>query len=172
MAPDGALSERSAAGPSGPAAEPPGAAARIEPVPAAATHALRRQVLRANDPAAAVVFPGDDDEHAVHLGARVEGELVGVASFLPQPDPDGTTPAVRVRGMAVVEAHRGEGIGGLMLEEGLRRFTGRAWANARVEVVGWYEQRGFEAVGPTFTTPDTGLPHRYVRRSLGPPPGR
>ncbi len=136
----------------------------IREVASADTHALRRSVLRGDDPDAEVAFPGDDADGALHLGAFVDGELVGVASFLPHADPDGTEPATRIRGMAVDGAHRGQGVGERLLEEGLARFTGRAWANARVEVVGWYERRGFEAVGEAFTTPDTGLPHRYVRR--------
>lgn len=129
---------------------------RIIPLPAAATHPLRRAVLRGGDPAAVVVFPLDDKPGALHLGVEDGGELVGVGSFLPTPE------GVQIRGMAVAPERRGQGMAAALLAEARRRLEGPFWANARVEAVGFYVRQGMAVVGDEFTTPDTGLPHRRV----------
>ena len=120
------------------------------------THPLRRALLRGGDPEATVAFPGDDDASALHLGWRDGDQLVAVASFLPRED------GVQIRGMAVEPGRRGEGLGAALLAEARRSLAGPFWANARVEVVGFYEAQGMVAVGDEFVTPDTGLPHRRV----------
>jgi GNAT superfamily N-acetyltransferase len=66
--------------------------------------------------------------------------------------------------MATDPAWSSGGLGSLLLSEGVRRASdvGLVWANARVEAIPFYERRNWTAVGPEFTTADTGLPHRLV----------
>ena len=144
---------------------------------AAATHALRRQVLRGGDPTVSVVFDGDDAWEAVHLGLRSQGRLVGVSTWVPRPfpgEPDGGPAgmgAVQLRGMAIADGLRGTGFGGVLLEAGCARATsdGRVlvWARARDTALRFYEQHGFAVHGDGFVDAATQLPHHLVVRRLG-----
>jgi len=144
---------------------------RIVELPAAATHALRRRVLRNDDPDARVAFDGDDTPGTVHLGVEdADGVLLGVSTWLPRPGPIDPLPTDRqLRGMAVDNNRRGGGIGGVLLAAGVRRaFDDGAtavWANARDTALAFYIRHGFEVVGDGFIDPTTGLPHHRIRRT-------
>lgn len=148
---------------------------RVVELPAEATHGLRRRVLRGNDPAATVVFSGDDDPTTLHLGIEgADGELLAVSTWLVQPGPVDPAPTDRkLRGMAVADGWRGRGIGSILLEAGLRRvFAAGAtavWANARDTALGFYERHGFRVIGEGFVDDVTGLPHHPVRRTRDAP---
>lgn len=137
------------------------------------THALRRRVLRTGTPSDDVRFEGDDD--ALHLAAvRAEhpDAIVGVSTWMPEPFPDEPgRPAWRLRGMATAPEVRGQGAGVALVRAGLDRASERGaeliWARARIGAVSFYEQLGFEAVGPVYVTAETGIDHRtIVRRDL------
>jgi len=144
---------------------------RVVEVPAEATHALRRTVLRRDDPAAPVVFDGDDEPTTLHLGVEdADGRLLAVSTWLRRPGPVDPTPSDRkLRGMAVADGWRDRGIGGLLLEAGLRRAfeagAAAVWANARDTALAFYERHGFVVIGDGFVDDATGLPHHCVRRT-------
>ena len=105
---------------------------------AAETHELRRRVLRGDDPAATVVFDGDDDPGTVHLGVRDADPARSSPSprGARRPGPVHPAPTDRqLRGMAVDDGLRGSGIGAMLLAAGVQRaFDDGApavWANAR-----------------------------------------
>ncbi|HEV7886430.1 MAG TPA: GNAT family N-acetyltransferase [Acidimicrobiales bacterium] len=152
---------------------------KVTRVSAAETHEVRRRVLRADLPDSSVSFPGDDDAGAVHLaawsgdgggdgdGGEGGDEVVGVASFFPSPyegRPD--APAWQLRGMAVVPAVQGQGVGSALLAEGVvaARAAGAAvlWANGRDSAVGFYERHGWKVVGDGFVYGPARLPHHVV----------
>lgn len=132
------------------------------------THPLRLAVLRFDTPTKVVEFPEDGWPGALHLGLRVEGELVAVSSWVPR-EHEGLA-AVQLRGMATSRVVQGRGFGGALLEGGCTRMAGRGemlvWANARDAALAFYLRHGFEVVGDGFVDPHTQLPHHRIVRRL------
>ncbi len=122
----------------------------IKPITAEQTHMLRRTVLR--QPVERLHYPGDDEPGTYHLGAFVEGKLVGTASIFREA-PAGThqEDAWRLRGMATLPEVRGLYYGASLLEAMLKyaHAQGAAliWCNAGINVAGFFEHYGFEVVG-------------------------
>jgi predicted N-acetyltransferase YhbS len=129
---------------------------------------LRRHHLRPGLPPEASRYPGDDDPAALHLGAFADGEeLVAVVSFLPhseQGDPD--TGVYELQAMVTIPAARSEGVGSILVQEGLARLTAagahRVWCDGRTPATSFYERLGFLTVGEEFITPATGPHYRFV----------
>jgi GNAT superfamily N-acetyltransferase len=130
------------------------------------THPVRLAVLRADTPTKEVSFPGDEAPGAVHLGVRIDGVLVATSTWIPCDAPDGTSPAVQLRGMATVHRLQGSGIGAQLIAAGRAhaRSMGAAavWANARDRALTFYEREGFVVVGDGFVDATTRLPHHVV----------
>ncbi len=134
------------------------------------TYALRRRVLREDSPdPTAVRVPGDDDAGTVHLGVRDGDTLVAISTWVVRDTPDGASPAVQLRAMAVDESCQGTGIGAVLLAAGVdRAVAGGAtvdWANPRDTALGFYDRAGFSVVGDGFVDATTGLPHHVVTRT-------
>jgi GNAT superfamily N-acetyltransferase len=141
---------------------------RVAEVDAAATHDLRRRVLRRGDPGVDVTFPEDARDGAFHLAALDDGgAVVGVGTFFPEPY-DGR-PAYRLRGMAVEPARQGSGAGRAVLDAGIARCRDAGaeilWANARDTALGFYGRAGMTVVGDGFDS--IGIPHHVVVLELG-----
>jgi GNAT superfamily N-acetyltransferase len=142
-------------------------AIEVVELPAEATHALRREVLRRGRPDQDVNFPEDHLDAAFHLGARGnDGSLLGVASFSPnETEHRAGKVAYQLRGMAVLDEYQGFGIGRRLLDEAAARLRERGvevlWANGRDSALGFYERWGMEVVGDVFVTP-SGIPHHVV----------
>jgi ribosomal protein S18 acetylase RimI-like enzyme len=79
----------------------------------------------------------------------------------------------RLRGVAVLEAARGKGVGSAMMEHLLAHARARggklAWCNARINAVGFYEQLGFVREGGEFELPQIGT-HVVMELPLTPDP--
>jgi thiamine transport system ATP-binding protein len=135
----------------------------------AATHELRRSVLREDRDDAVVVFDGDDDVGTLHLGVEdATGELVGVSTWLWRPCP--VDPGERdrqLRGMAVDRSRQGGGFGAVLLAAGVERALAdgatTVWANARDSALGFYTRHGFVTIGDGYLDATTGLPHHHIR---------
>src|SRR3990172_2989608 len=109
---------------------------QIAPVSAAAVLPLRQAILRPGRPLEEAVFPHDTDPETVHFGAFLDEELAGIASIYHEPPPDQADPHTwRLRGMAVAERIRRQGIGGALLQicvAHVREHGGSTlWFNAR-----------------------------------------
>lgn len=135
------------------------------------THQLRRLVLRSGDPDAVVAFAEDDHPDAFHLGARsATGDLVGVASFSPQPCPRRPDRrSLQLRGMAVLADWQRSGFGRRMIDAGRQAAVEQGfevlWANARDSALEFYRGVGFVVEGDGFLTA-TGIPHHMVIADL------
>ncbi len=143
----------------------------IHEVTSAQTHDLRRRVLRDGAADAVVDWAGDDDASTVHLGATIDGRIVGISTWTSMPDPHAPEiESIQLRGMAADPAFAGQGIGRSLFDAGIEhaRSAGsqRVWANARVTALGFYERGGMTVSGPAFVTEATGLPHRHVHIDL------
>jgi predicted GNAT family N-acyltransferase len=144
----------------------------VEAVTAAETWPLRKRILRPHQESDVVVLPGDDDPRAAHIGARdVSGELVGVATVIPEACPwsPGRRDTWRLRGMATDEGRRSAGIGGTILRAALDHVRAHGgslvWCNARESAVAFYEREGFSRAGEPYVDPELG-PHLPMQREM------
>ncbi len=148
-------------------ANPTGAMGVVE-ISAADTHELRRAVLRDGDPKQIVNFAEDDIDGTIHLGVRdTDGELVAISTWIPRAlDGVPARAPVQLRGMATAPALQGTGVGGLLLQASIRRFTDSGvdllWARARDTALGFYVRHGFSPIGDGFVDEQTRLPHHVV----------
>ena len=146
---------------------------RIERTDAATTWALRRSVLRPNQ-VPGTAMHGDDQPDALHLGAFDDDELIGCCVLLPRPYPSRPDEpgAWQVRGMAVVPAAQGRGIGTAVLDaavvEARRRRGTLLWCDARSSAVGFYGTQGFVTDGDEFRHAESGRPHYRMWRRIDP----
>jgi GNAT superfamily N-acetyltransferase len=131
---------------------------------------IRREVLRPGGPESEIAYPGDAGESARHFGAFEGDKLTGVATFLPEPCPDGQgTGAWRLRGMATIRAAQGRGVGGQLLRHGiglaLTQGVAVIWCYGRTTARAFYERHGFKPVGDEFALPKSGPHYLFVRRA-------
>ncbi len=139
----------------------------VRAISAGETHDLRARVLRSGTPSTTLTFPQDDLDGTVHLGAFLDGRLVGIGTFFPSPTPlRPDRRAVQLRGMAVEPSLQGTGAGRVLMEDAITRFRHEGvevlWANARDTALGFYERLGMQVVGDGFVSTETALPHHVV----------
>jgi len=101
----------------------------------------------------------DGDEVCVHVLATRNREPVGTGRL---------SPAGKIGRLAVLSEFRGRGLGdrmlGMLIEQAYHRGLLEVSLNAQVQVVPFYEKRGFKAEGPVFD--EAGIPHRRMRKAL------
>jgi GNAT superfamily N-acetyltransferase len=141
----------------------------LRPITAAEARPVRQAVLRPDQPPETTVYPGDDAPGAWHVGAFVEGALLGIASvYIEAPAGTQDPCAYRLRGMAVLPGHQGRGYGRALVQACLRHVRAHGghtlWCNGRVSALGFYQALGFEPVGEVFDLPYSGAHYRLVKR--------
>jgi GNAT superfamily N-acetyltransferase len=145
----------------------------VRAVTAAETRALRQEVLRPRRPAADSIYPHDEDASTLHLGAYLDGGVVGIASLYREDRPGGDRKLAgwRLRGMASAPDARGRGVGRALLQACVDHVAasggGELWCNARTPASGFYARAGFEVVSQPFDIPGIG-PHVVMRRTVPP----
>jgi GNAT superfamily N-acetyltransferase len=122
---------------------------------------LRHRILRAGLPRESALWEADHDPHTRHFAALLDGRIVGCATLILNRWQD--QPAWQLRGMAIEDGRRGQGIGRQLLEhvEGIARASNTAhmlWCNARTSAVAFYSRQGWRTVGEEFVIPSAG-PH-------------
>lgn len=102
------------------------------------------------------------DPDCVHAAAIAQGRVVGTGRLLPE---------ARVGRMAVLEAWRGRGVGGRMLDAlvwaARARGDGEVHLAAQVDAIDFYRRHGFEGSGEDFL--EAGIVHRHMVRRLALP---
>lgn len=133
---------------------------------------LRQEVLHPGGPRDRVVYAQDSDEATVHLIYKNEEGAVLVTGTLILEDEEETESkgkSFRIRGMAVAESLRGQGIGSSLLEGFIQAAKEKTikniWCNARVKAMPLYERKGFVKNGNIFDVPGSG-PHYRMRLKL------
>jgi ribosomal protein S18 acetylase RimI-like enzyme len=126
------------------------------------THPLRQLVLRPGRPLSACIWSGDDDPGAFHLGVEIGGQIVTIASVIPNRVPHQLTGLIdpqrpfQLRGMATHPDHRGLGYGRALLAaciDAVREAGGDVlWCNARTSAIEFYRQSGFMVAGEEYQT--------------------
>ena len=151
------------------AAPPPVSAEQVRPE---IVWPLRAEVLRPGRSPREAAFEGDFDAASGHFAAFADNRVVGVASVLREPEPDGPEPTGvwRLRGMAVAPGQRGRGIGALLLAR-VRDHVTRSgaepmWCNARVSADGFYAGAGWVPLGEPWEEPGIG-PHIRMHDGAG-----
>lgn len=127
---------------------------------------VRHEVLRPNQGQRATITEVDNHPRAVHFGAVIADEIVGVVSSGPEAFPaDHAAISWRLRGFAVYPQYRCQGIGTALLQALTLHLSGTEcellWAYARSTALTTYLRFGFECVGPGFDIPPTGV-HRII----------
>ena len=131
----------------------------IREIPAAAVYSVRQQVLRPGRPLTECIFEGDSSEKTFHLGLFMDGNLIGVASFMQNSNPlFNEKGQYQLRGMAVLPEYKGQGFGASLLIEGeekLKKLVEKPflWFNARDAAIGFYEKFGYKTKGEKFDIP-------------------
>lgn len=137
----------------------------IKEITAAETFSVRHPVLRAGKPIESCRFEGDDGINTKHFGFFIDNTIVGVASLFSHcSDLFDISRQFQLRGMAVLEQHRGKSIGNELLthsEKYAKDLDGELiWFNARLAAVPFYERMGYQILGKPFDI--SGVGEHYV----------
>lgn len=142
----------------------------IRPIAAAETLPLRHAILRPHQPMGSLVYKGDHAPDALHVGAFLDGELVGIASI--SFEPHETEPrAWRLRGMATQERVHGLGVGRALIDACVKHVlehNGRMlWCHGRTSAWGFYRAMSFEKYGEEFISGSgTGAHYVMIRKII------
>ena len=131
---------------------------------------IRNEVLRNGLPVSSCYFEGDNEDQTFHLGARVDAQLVCIASFyFVRHENFPNENQFQLRGMATLENYRGRGLAQALLKMAFpiieQNFCDLLWCNARVEAMSFYENLGFEKTGEIFDVKGVG-PHRLMFKHI------
>lgn len=137
----------------------------VKKISAEETIAVRHPVLRNGRPIEDCVFVGDDEASTFHLGLFENDKLIGIASFVKDShEAFHESPQYRLRGMAVLEEHQGQGLGDVLLKAGETELKQRnipfLWFNARKIAWNFYLRNGYKIYGEPFEM--TGIGTHYV----------
>ncbi len=121
----------------------------IAAVPAEIVYPLRQSILRPEKPYEFSVYTADNSESTLHLGAFLNGELVGIASvYLEAPEGRSVAGAWRLRDMGVQEPLRRKGFGSALLDACAAHISANHgavfWCYARKPAIPFYLARGFQ----------------------------
>lgn len=110
------------------------------------------------------------DAHAYHVLAMMGGHAIGTGRLVMlEKSPEGTSGKwAKIGRMAVLQAHRKDGIGNRLLraleDEAKRRGVTHIVLHAQVHAMKFYEKHGYKPVGAEFE--EAGMPHREMHKSL------
>jgi predicted GNAT family N-acyltransferase len=121
-------------------------------------YGLRESILRLGQPKENWTFDADDDPRTIHLAMKDGEEIVSIVSLLPE-EKEGCP--WRLRGMAVKDELRGQGVGQQLLVALLAMVDKPIWCTARNNVQDFYLKNGFTIFGDEFTMND--MQHVFMR---------
>jgi len=130
------------------------------------TYSIRHRVLRPHQALDDCKYPADFETNSFHLGAFLNHQLIGVASFYQEVNPalNGEI-QYRLRGMATLPDYRSKKAGSGLLFEGIemirKRKSDTFWCNARTTVSDFYKSLGMDEMGEVFDINPIG-PHKLM----------
>ncbi|NRA38198.1 MAG: GNAT family N-acetyltransferase [Planctomycetes bacterium] len=136
-------------------------------VPLPQIFALRHAVLRPGLPTESAQFDGDVS--ARHFAAQREQQIIGCLTMMERAYYD-ESPGWQLRGMATVEAFRGQGIGKNLLAFMETKIIPEQnpallWCHAREHAVDFYKRCGWIVDSDIFETPGVGMHFRMVKNN-------
>ncbi len=134
----------------------------IKIIDASETYGVRQPVLRDGKPIETCMFDGDNLQTTFHLGLYKTNELVGICSFFKNNHPlIANASQYQLRGMAILDAYQGLGLGTLILSHGETLLKQQGvpiiWCNARVKATEFYNKMRYKIIGEPFDIKDIGL---------------
>ena len=130
---------------------------------------LRHKILRPHRPYEEIIYDTDDELDTFHVGAYLNGKLVGIVSFNKDNIEDFPGIHYRLRAMAVLPEYRENHIGRKIVEFGIsflkEKSADLVWCKGRVSVQGYYEKIGFKSYGEIFDYPGLGA-HIILYKAL------
>jgi GNAT superfamily N-acetyltransferase len=146
----------------------------IKEISALKTYEVRHPVLRTGRPLEECAMEGDDLETTFHLGAFDQLRHVGVATFLKSKATESPIHLLdhdsyyQLRGMGVIPAHQGKGIGKQLMENGVEKLKANRvevlWFNARIIAVPFYEGLSFLKTGEPFEVGTIGTHYKMYKK--------
>lgn len=136
------------------------------------TRPLRYQVLWPHKPdVESCVIDIDHREDAMHVGAFLQEELVGVCSLFQMHTPKlPDEKQYRLRAMATHPNVRGSGAGKAVVDEALKQVRALGmdvlWCDARKVALGFYGKMGFSIIDEWYDVPIIG-PHKLMYYCFG-----
>ena len=125
---------------------------------------LRHRVLHPGGPIDRVQYKEDSLPSTLHLILKREECIRACGTLIDEGDG-----VFRIRGMAIEESLRGQGIGSSLIEDFLihvqKNKAKLIWCNGRVAALSLYERKGFKREGAVFDVPGSG-PHYRLEQSL------
>ena len=111
------------------------------------------------------VFAGDNDPESFHVGVEQDGQIVCVASFLPQTREGYPGKGYQLRGMATHPLYQSKGLGSQLLRFAFSHLQEKdvayVWCNAREAAFPFYQNLGFTFISESFDIPGIG-PHKAM----------
>lgn len=131
---------------------------KLEPC---AVLSVRQSVLRMGLPLESCVFEGDNEPNTQHFGFLVDQQIVGVVTLLKKENTHfDHQNSFQLRGMAVLDAFRGQNIGKALLKQCEIEVTSfeksLIWMNARKVAFDFYSKFDYEVVGIGFEIENIG----------------
>jgi ribosomal protein S18 acetylase RimI-like enzyme len=144
----------------------------IKEISSIETYSVRHPVLREGKSIDSCTFEGDDLESTIHIGLYINAALVGVVSvFENNHSFFDSKKQFQVRGMAVLKHHQKMGYGEELLLEAenhaVKYYGTLLWFNARENAVGFYEKKGYQISGDSFSIDNIGK-HFVMYKNLNP----
>ena len=128
-----------------------------------AAHEIRRRVFIEEQHVPEEIELDDDDAHALHALATLDGKPVGCGRYVAHDAEE-----VKIGRMAVLAELRGSGVGReilrFLMSTARERGFPRAVLHAQLTAEGFYLRNGFAPVGGLFD--EAGIPHRKMTRDL------
>ena len=124
---------------------------------------LRAAVLRPGRPVGDAVWVSDTLNDTKHWVAEQHDRIIGVATVVRAPFPDGDGPEWQLRGMAVDSECRSTGVGRQLLAQVMTDIDAPMWCNARIGAVAFYQRQGWRVASAEFEVPTIGIHVRMVR---------
>ena len=125
--------------------------------------AIRRRVFIEEQNVPEELEMDDDDSHALHALAILDGVAIGCGRMLDHGDSE-----VKIGRMAVLREFRGTGVGAhilrFLIDRARARGLRKAILHAQLTAEGFYLKEGFNPVGGVFD--EAGIAHRKMERDL------
>ena len=115
-------------------------------------------------------LPADTEPGAFHIGALLDGSIVGTSTFLVDINPKFEEKnQYRLRAMATDPGIQGTGAGAKIIEKAIEELKKRGikllWCDARIKACGFYEKLNFKVLGDVYEVPVIG-PHKLMYKEL------